>query len=81
MDTIKVYGAGWCEDTQETRAHLDQLGVNYEYLDVDADPAAKEWVKQQNGGKQKTPTIAIAGRILVEPGIDELDAVLQDSPV
>ena len=23
MDTVKVYGAGWCEDTQETRDYLD----------------------------------------------------------
>ena len=41
MDTVKVYGAGWCEDTKSTRAHLDAKGVAYEYIDVDNDPDAR----------------------------------------
>ena len=77
MDTVKVYGADWCEDTQETRAHLDALGVNYQYIDVDADPQAKQWVKEQNGGKQQTPTVDIGGRILIEPENAELDEALR----
>ena len=62
-----MYGADWCEDTTATRNHLDSLGVQYQYVDVDADPQAKAWVEQQNGGKQKTPTLDVAGRVLVEP--------------
>jgi mycoredoxin len=81
MDTVKVYGAGWCEDTHETRAHLDALGVDYQYFDVDADPQAKAFVEEQNGGKQKTPTVAIGGRILIEPENAELDEVLRDADV
>jgi glutaredoxin len=81
MDPIKVYGAGWCEDTHATRAHLDALGVEYQYIDVDADPAAKAWVAQQNNGKQKTPTVAIGGRILIEPDDAQLDEVLRDAEV
>ena len=77
MSDIKVYGAGWCEDTERTRHHLDKLGVPYEYLDVDADPAAKAWVKQQNSGKQKTPTVDVRGKILIEPSDEELDEVLK----
>ena len=73
---MKVYGAGWCEDTTRTRSHLDSLGISYQYFDVDADPQAKQWVIQRNGGKQKTPTVDIGGRILVEPENDELDELL-----
>jgi len=81
MDPVKVYGAGWCEDTHATRAHLDALGIDYQYIDVDADPEAQAWVAAQNNGKQKTPTVAIGGRILIEPENDELDEVLRDAEV
>jgi mycoredoxin len=77
MDVIKVYGAGWCEDTQETRDYLDRIGVTYEYLDVDADPVAKDWVVQHNGGKQKTPTVVIDDQILVEPENADLENALR----
>ncbi|MDQ3439893.1 MAG: hypothetical protein M3478_06035 [Planctomycetota bacterium] len=53
MDKVKVYGAGWCEDTQKTREYLDRIGVNYEYLDVDADPVAKEWSSSTTGESRK----------------------------
>ena len=77
MDVVKVYGAGWCEDTQETRDYLDRIGVNYEYLDVDADPVAKEYVVRHNGGKQRTPTVVIDDQILVEPENADLENALR----
>ena len=77
MKRIRVYGADWCEDTQETRAHLEHLHIPYEYINVDHDPAANEWIKQQNNGKRQTPTVDIDGRILIEPENDELDEALE----
>jgi mycoredoxin len=77
MDVVKVYGATWCEDTQQTRDYLDRTGVTYEYLDVDADPQAKEWVVQRNGGKQRTPTVVIDDQILVEPENSDLENALR----
>jgi len=77
MDTVKVYGAGWCEDTQETREYLDRTGIPYEYLDVDTDPIAKEYVVKHNGGKQRTPTVVIVDQILVEPENEDLENALR----
>lgn len=76
MKPIKVVGADWCGDTQITRYQLDQLGVPYEYKDVDRDPAARAWVIAQNG-KQKTPTLDVDGTILTEPSEEELLDVLR----
>jgi len=76
MRAIKVYGANWCGDTQITRYQLDQLGIPYDYFDVDADPQARQWVLRQNNGKQKTPTVDVDGEILVEPDEDQLLRVL-----
>jgi mycoredoxin len=77
MNPVKVSGAGWCEDTTATRYHLDSLGVQYQYVDVDADADAQDWVKRQNGGKQKTPTVDIGGRILIEPDERQLEEALR----
>ena len=74
---VKVYGAAWCEDTTATRQHLDRFGVRYQYIDVDHDAQAKEWVKKKNGGKQRTPTLEIRGHILVEPDENELKEALR----
>lgn len=78
MSAIKVYGADWCEDTQQARRHLKQLGVRYDYVNIDFDPRAREFVKFQNNGKQVTPTVVIAGDVLVEPSDEELDKLLRD---
>lgn len=69
---VKVYGADWCEDTNSTREELAELGVAYEYRNVDEDPEAKQWVLAHNEGKQRTPTVEIEGEILVEPDEAEL---------
>jgi glutaredoxin len=77
MSDIKVYGAEWCEDTQRTRRHLKQVGLRYDYVNIDFDPRAREFVKFQNDGKQVTPTVVIAGDVLVEPSDQELDTLLR----
>ena len=74
---IKVYGATWCHDTQDTVKHLDALGVEYEYLDVDKDPHAQAWVKDHNNGKQKLPTLDVGGQILSVPDLPKLDEALR----
>ena len=74
---VKVYGATWCHDTRDTVKHLDSLGVEYEFLDVDEDPHAQAWVKDHNNGKQKLPTLDVAGEILSIPDMPELDEVLR----
>jgi glutaredoxin len=79
MNTIKVYGANWCHDTVRTREQLDRLGVVYEYINVDKDAAAKQWITQQNNGKQKTPTVDLGGKILIEPTNEEMEAALRSS--
>lgn len=78
MYPVKIYGADWCEDTQATRRHLEALHIPYDYHDVDAEPAAKQWVRDHNAGKQKTPTLDIRGAILSVPENDQLDCTLRE---
>jgi glutaredoxin len=77
MPNTKVYGADWCGMTRSTLRHLDDLGVPYEYIDVDQDPEASEWVKRHNNGKEKKPTLDIDGKVLTTPSNREIDELLK----
>jgi glutaredoxin len=77
MATIKVYGADWCSMTTRSITFLEDSDVEFEYIDVEEDPEASEWVKAQNNGKEKKPTIDVDGEILSEPSNSELRAVLE----
>jgi len=78
MFGVKVYGADWCEDTRHTREFLDRLGVPYEYVDIEADDAGREWVREHNEGKERKPTLDVAGQILSVPTEHELTGALRE---
>jgi glutaredoxin len=77
MSTVAVYGADWCGDTQRTRRYLDHLGVAYHYINVEQDKQASEWVKQQNDGKERKPTVKIGEQVLAEPSDQALEYALR----
>lgn len=77
MSEITVYGRQWCEDTNETTDELQQLGVPFDYVDIEADANAASYVRELNKGKEVTPTVIIRGEILVEPSREELGGVLR----
>jgi len=74
---LTVYGASWCPDVKRSRALLDRQGVEYSYVDVEADAAAERRVRELQDGARKIPTIVWEdGSFLVEPSDDELSARL-----
>lgn len=75
---VKVYGADWCEDTRHAREYLDRLGVQYQYVNVEQDESAAAWVREQNGGKERKPTVDIAGQVLSVPSDHELTSALRE---
>ena len=77
MADIEVYGTDWCEDTQHTRQRLEQLGVDYNYINIEQDSAALDWVKRQNDGEQKTPTVKLPGLVLSVPSDGQLDTAMR----
>ncbi len=76
---LKIYGADWCEHTQRLLSHLDDLGVSYKYINIEEDPHAAAWVRHQNDGKEKKPTVDVGGIILLTPSELELDDALRDA--
>ncbi len=76
MNKVIVYGADWCGMTQNTMKHLRDEGVDFQYIDIDKDRKSAKWVAEQNGGKEKKPTLDIGGQVLSVPTDQELDEVL-----
>ena len=75
---VKVYGADWCGDTRQTLAFLDRVGVVYEYVNIEEDAQAAEWVRGHNEGKERKPTVDVAGQVLTVPSDHELTAALRE---
>jgi glutaredoxin len=74
---LTVYGASWCPDVKRSRALLDREGVEYSYVDVEADADAERRVRELQDGARRIPTIVWEdGSFLVEPSDDELSARL-----
>ncbi len=66
--SITVYGAYWCPDCRRSKQFLGEHQIPYNWVNIEKDKAAEEYVIQVNDGKRIIPTIQFAdGSILVEP--------------
>jgi mycoredoxin len=81
MNNVTIYGADWCGDTQRTLRQLDNLGVAYDYIDVEQDEQASSWVKQQNDGKERKPTVKLGRQVLSVPSNRELESALREEGI
>jgi mycoredoxin len=77
-EQVKMYGAPWCGDCVRSKSLLDRLKVDYQYLDVDQDDAAKD-VAIEISGKKSIPVIVFPdGNYLVEPSdLDLTDKLIE----
>ncbi len=58
---------------------LDEADIEYEYVNIYADEAARERVRQINRGYESVPTLVFPdGSTLTEPSRNELQARLRD---
>ncbi len=65
---IKIYGTTWCGDCRRVRWFLEQKVITYEFINIDQDKAAEQFVIRTNRGYRSVPTIVFEdGSILVEP--------------
>ena len=76
--TITMFGAEWCRDCRRTKAQLDDLGVEYTYVDLVADPAAAE-VAREISGRTNIPVVVYPDATHhVEPSNDDVAAKLRE---
>ena len=75
---ITVYGTQWCGDCRRTRQFLQHNQIAFEFINIDQDKAAEQFVIETNHGNRSVPTIVFEdGSILVEPSNARLAEKLQ----
>jgi mycoredoxin len=73
-EMIIIYGTSWCGDTRRARAFFSKHQIEYIWVDIDYDPAARALVEKINHGYRSVPTIIFPnGDILVEPTESQLN--------
>ncbi len=76
-DQIVFYGADWCGDCRRSERLLNELGVEWTKIDVEADLTAADKVIEINGGAKSIPVIVFSdGTHLTEPSDNDLKAKL-----
>ena len=79
--SLIMYGATYCGDTIRTRRQLNQLGINFEDVNIDHDEEAERFVIFINKGYRSTPTLVFGDgkfkNIAVEPSNMELLDILK----
>lgn len=75
---IIVYGAFWCSDCRRAVKLLNKYKIPHDWVNIDKDKEAEEFVKRVNNGNRSIPTIVFQdGTILVEPSNEELELKLE----
>lgn len=77
MKKIKIYGTSWCGDTKRALKVFDERQIEFDWVDIDKDPAGENFVKETNRGYRSVPTIIFPDdTILIEPSTQVLNEKL-----
>ena len=71
-----MFGADWCSDCRRSEKLLDGLGIDYDYVDVEAVVDGADRAKAISGRTQIPVIVFPDGTHLVEPSDAELSAKL-----
>ncbi|MGE2728464.1 mycoredoxin [Mycolicibacterium vaccae] len=75
--TVTMYTTTWCGYCSRLKMALKSEGISWNEVDIEADPAAAEFVGSVNGGNHVVPTLKFAdGSTLTNPTIKQVKAKL-----
>jgi glutaredoxin len=63
MPEVKVYTTSWSADCTQAKRFLEDEGVFYDEVDIDASADAARVVEKANNGKRIVPTFDIDGTV------------------
>ena len=70
---ITVYGAYWCPDCRVSKQFLGEHQIPYNWVNIEEDKEAEQFITELNNGKRVIPTITFGdGSFLVWPSNAEL---------
>ena len=75
---VKMFGAQWCIDCRRTKKQLDDLGIDYDYVDLETDPAAADIAREISGRTQIPVVVYPDSSHHVEPSNADVHAKLRE---
>jgi mycoredoxin len=75
---LRVYGAEWCGDCRRTKRQLNELAVAYDYVDLEAEPAAADEALRISGRTNIPVVVYPDGTHHVEPSNADVEAKLRE---
>jgi len=77
-EKIKMYAHNACPQVPGVVGMFKQSRVDYDYINIKQDDAAREWVREVNNGYESVPTLLFPdGSTMTEPSPPELRAKLK----
>ena len=76
--TITMFGDDWCRDCIRTKKQLDDLGIEFTYGDLLADPAAADIAKEISGRTNIPVVVYPDSSHHVEPSNADVEAKLRE---
>jgi mycoredoxin len=74
---LTMYTTSWCGYCFRLKKVLKAEGIDFAEVDIEADPAAAQFVASVNGGNQTVPTLKFAdGSTMTNPSAKEVKAKL-----
>jgi mycoredoxin len=68
-----MYSTPWCGYCRRLKSQMEREGIAYTEIDIEADPAAADYVMQVNGGNQTVPTLVFPdGTALTNPSLAQV---------
>jgi mycoredoxin len=72
---LTMYTTNWCGFCRRLKSQLARAGIDLVEINIEADPAAAEFVMGVNGGNQTVPTLVFPdGSAMVNPSAAQVQA-------
>lgn len=72
-----LYSTPWCGYCHRLKSQLKREGIEFDEVDIEADPASVAVVEKANGGNQTVPTLVFPdGSALTNPSVAQVKAHL-----
>jgi mycoredoxin len=68
-----MYSTPWCGYCRRLKTQMEREGIEYLEVDIEADPAAADYVMSVNGGNQTVPTLVFPdGSAMTNPSLAQV---------
>ncbi len=74
--TVTMYSTPWCGYCRRLKRQMEEAGIPFTEIDVDATPGYDQRIIAASGGYRVVPTLEVGDRLLVNPTIREVEAAV-----